>query len=182
MTDTVRLNLDPDYFPLLEGFKLRYEHTSTEFEGVETVETVYGEVKAFRDDAECLVTLTRSRGGARPTLETYRVVRDAKRLYAEGGVLRIPRVEFVRPPVAGKSWVEAPNRHVIAASDARIEVPAGRFGRCLRVNTFLAGGDGGSAIRYYAPGLGYVYEEYSDEAWGSRVKLLGFEPPGRKLA
>ncbi|MBI4422627.1 MAG: hypothetical protein HY554_02805 [Elusimicrobia bacterium] len=177
MTDTIKLNLDPDYFPLMEGYTLRYHHTSTEFEGTETVEIEFKDVEAFRNDAQATATLTRSRMGAPAKQEAYPVRKSAKQVTAAGGVLGFSRMEFPLPPVPGKKWTESPNAHEIAATDAAIEVPAGKFLRCLRVNTYIAGGDGGSAIRYYAPGVGYVYEEYSDENWGARVRLIGFATP-----
>lgn len=176
MPDTVKLHLDPDYFPLMEGYKLRYHHTSTEFEEVETVEIQITDLRAFREDAQATGILTRSRMG-QPVTETFKIRKTAKQVSTDGGILKFTRVEFPMPPVVGKRWIEEPNVHEIAALDAAIEVPAGKFQRCLRVNTFIAGGDGGSAIRYYAPGVGYVYEEYSDEAWGSRVRLISFEVP-----
>lgn len=176
MPDTVKLHLDPDYFPLMEGYKLKYHHTSTEFDGIELVDIEIKDLRAFREDAHAIAVLTRSRQGNTAT-ETYKIHKTVKKVSAEGGVLQFSRVEFPLPPVVGKRWTEAPNLHEIAALDASIDVPAGKFHRCLRVNTYIAGGDGGSAIRYYGPGVGYVYEEYSDETWGSRVRLVGFEVP-----
>ena len=176
MADTVKLHLDPDYFPLMEGYRLRYEHTSTKFDGVEAVEVRLKDLRAFRDDAQATALLARSRSG-RSDAETYKIRKTARQVAAEGGVLGFSRIEFPMPPVIGKRWTQEPDIHEIAALDADIEVPAGKFRRCLRVNTYIAGGDGGSAIRYYAPGVGYVYEEYSDETWGSRVRLVAFEIP-----
>ncbi|MCX5789492.1 MAG: hypothetical protein NTX64_13460 [Elusimicrobia bacterium] len=175
--DTIKLNLDPDYFPLMEGYKLTYRHTSTEFEGTETVEIVLTDLRAFRDDAQATAVLTRTRDGKPGQQENYAVRKTARQVTAEGGVLKLRRMEFPLPLVPGKKWLEEPNVSEIAALDAPIEVPAGMFRRCLRVNTLLAGGDGGSTIRYYAPGIGYVYEEYSGEDWGSRVELVSFHVP-----
>lgn len=161
----------------MEGFKLTYHHTSTEFEGTETVEIQITDLRAFREDAQATALLTRTRMGGQPAREEYGIKKTAKQVATEGGVLRFSRLEFPLPPVVGKRWIEEPDLNVIAALDASIEVPAGKFFRCLRVNTFLAGGDGGTALRYYAPGVGYVYEEYSGETWGSRVRLVKYEVP-----
>lgn len=183
MSDTVRLHLDPDWFPLMEGYKLTYHHTSTEFEGTEVVELELSDLRAFRNDAQAKVVLARTRMGGKPEREEYLIKKTVKHVSAEGGVLKLKRIEYPLPPVVGKRWVEEPDLSVVAALDASIEVPAGKFNRCLRVNTYLAGGDGGSALRYYAPGIGYVYEEYSSETWGSRVRLVKFEiPPLRRTA
>ena len=179
MPDTVKLNLDPDYFPLMEGYKLVYHHTSTEFDGTEIVEIEFSDVRAFRDDAQALATLTRRQMG-QPSRETYKVRKSAKQVLAEGGVLRRPRVEFLMPPVPGKRWIEGAEAQEIAAVDAAVEVPAGKFLRCLRVNTRIDGG--GSAIRYYAPGIGCAYEESSLGERGSRVRLVSFAVPPLRRA
>jgi len=174
--DTIRIRLDPDYFPLISGMKLIYNHTSTEFEGVESVEVLFQDVRAFRDDSTARVSLTRTRKG-QPHAETYQVRKSAKEVSTENGPIGWGRREYPIPAVPGKEWIEEPDRHVVASLDEAVEVPAGKFMRCLRVNTFIAGGDGGSAIRYYAPGVGYVYEEYSSETSGSRVALASFQMP-----
>lgn len=175
--ETVKITREPDYFPLMAGYRLVYHHTSTEFEGIETVVIVLGEVKGFKEEATTSAALKRTRMG-KVQEARYEIRRTRGGVWSGGGVLGLARLEFPRPPLPGKTWTEPPDRHEIASLEATIEVPAGKFHRCLRVNTFLAGGDGGSAIRYYAPGVGYAYEEYSDENWGSRVKLVSFETPG----
>ncbi len=174
MPDTVRLQLDPDYFPLMEGYTLVYHHTSTDFEGTEIVEIEYSDVRAFRDDAQATAALTRRQMG-QPARETFKVRKSAREVLAEGGVLRRARMEFPLPPVPGKRWTEGSEAHEIAALDATVSVPAGSFMRCLRVNSRIEGG--GSALRYYAPGIGYAYEEATHGERGSRVRLVSFSVP-----
>ncbi|HVE12527.1 MAG TPA: hypothetical protein VNI01_03965 [Elusimicrobiota bacterium] len=176
MSETIRVTREPDFFPLSAGLRLDYQLTSTEFAGTESVRVVIESVDAFRDDARARVLLTRSRGGTESQVR-YAVRRGRREIVSEGGVLGLARREFPLPALVGKTWVEEPDRHEIASREASIAVPAGNFKNCLRVNVFLAGGDAGSAIRYYAPGVGYVYEEYSGEAWGARVQLIAFEFP-----
>ncbi len=161
--------VEPDYFPLQRGYRLRYAHTSTRFEGLETVNIEFTDIQELRQGAQALAVLTRSRLGQNSS-QSYLVLRESSRVLAEGGVLGMPRLEFERPPAVGRVWRQADGVHTIASLDASIEVPAGKFARCLRVNTLLA--DGGTAIRYYAPGVGYVYEEYSEKKDGSRVALV----------
>ncbi|MEI8191625.1 MAG: hypothetical protein WCI75_18075, partial [candidate division NC10 bacterium] len=168
--------MDPDYFPLISGMKLTYNHTSTEFEGGEVVEIVFQDVRAFRDDCSAKVTLTRTRKGQSRT-ETYQIRKSGKEVVSENGPIGWGRKEYPIPAVPGKEWIEEPDRHVVASLDEAVDVPAGRFQRCLRINTCIAGGDGGSAIRYYAPGIGYICEEYSSETAGSRVALASFQMP-----
>ena len=179
MGDTIKIGFDPDYFPLIEGYGLRYHHTSTEFQDVQEVLLKFTDIRAFREDAVATVLMSRTRMG-QTTQYTYKVRRNVKQVVAEGGILGFARIEYLRPPVPGKRWTEEPNMHEVAALDAAMEVPAGKFFRCMRINTFIAGGDGGSAIRYYAPGIGYIYEEWSDENWGARVSLIAVEPPEPK--
>lgn len=174
MDETVRITREPEYLPLIEGLTLSYHHSSTEFSGVETVEVRIDSVAAFRDDARAKAVMTRIRMGQVRSSE-FEIRRSRKEVSSGDGVLGLARREFVLPALPGKEWIEEPDRHVIHSLDATIQVPAGRFTRCLRINTFLAGGDGGSAIRYYAPGVGYVYEEYSGETRGSRVSLAAFQ-------
>lgn len=165
-----------DYYPLIQGYLLRYQHTSTEFDGTETVEIVLTEVLTREKLTTATAVLSR-RGGGRAGTETFRIRRTAGKLFSEGGVLGLARLEFPVPPRPGARWTMPPDLHEVAALDCVIEVPAGKFRDCLRVNVLLAGGDGGSAIRYYAPGVGYVYEEYADENWGARIRLISYEKP-----
>ncbi|MBI3550539.1 MAG: hypothetical protein HY078_15990 [Elusimicrobia bacterium] len=173
MSDTVRVHLSPDYFPLRSGRSLRYAHTSSEFEGVETVDLRVVTVSEVARSRVADIEMTRTRMGEVHT-HTFRMVRSAKELRSEDGVLGHPRVEFPIPPVPGTSWIDEPDRHELVSLDETLSVPAGTFDRCLRVNTYLAAGDAGSAIRYYAPEVGYIYEDYAEETRGSRVKLISF--------
>lgn len=177
--DTVRIRRDPDYFPLIVGLRWNYQHTSTEFDGIESVEIEIQDVQGFREDVLAAALIRRRRMG-QETSKSYRIKKTAKEVSSDSGVLGWGRKEFPLPPVPGKTWIEEPDRHEIASLDSEIQVPAGHYIRCLRVNTLLAGGDGGSALRYYAPGVGYVYEEYSSETSGSRVSLSSFHLPGQK--
>ena len=174
--DTIRIRRDPDWFPLLEGLRLTYHHTSTEFEEVETAEILFTDIRAFRDDCLAKAVLTRTRMGGSVTKE-YEVRKSAREVFSASGVLGCARLEYPLPALPGKEWDTSPDRHRIASIDETIAVPAGKFRGCLRVNTYLAGGDAGSAIRYYAPGVGYVYEEVSGETAGARVCLVSIQLP-----
>ena len=174
--DTLRIRQEPDYFPLLSGLKLTYNHTSTEFDVVELVEVVFQDVQAFRTDCLARAVISRTRMGQTKT-ETYSVKKSAKEVFSENGPIGWGRLEYLLPALPGKEWIEEPDKHVIASIDERIETPSGVYMKCLRVNSFLGGGDAGSAIRYYAPGVGYVYEEYSGESEGARIVLTSFQMP-----
>jgi uncharacterized protein (DUF2235 family) len=49
---------------------------------------------------------------------------------------------------------------VISLSD-KVSIKAGKFANCMKIVTMLAGGDAGKSVRYYAPGVGYILDEYS---------------------
>ncbi|MFH1726287.1 MAG: hypothetical protein ABII00_16885 [Elusimicrobiota bacterium] len=177
MSDTAKTRLAPDYFPLRPGLKWTYRHTSTEFEGVETVEVVIDRVRTSGRETRARATLTRTRKGRLVKSLSYGIRKTPDEVFSEGGVLGLARKEFPLPAAMGSTWMEAPDRHVIASLDAAIDVPCGAYSGCLRVDTFMAEGDAGSATRYYAPGLGYVCEEYAGEAWSSRAQLESFSSP-----
>ncbi len=112
-----------------------------------------------------------------PVAPSERVVQIAK---SGGGTFDLPIANVWKlEELQGRDVTPVPILE-IASLDSEIKVPAGDYIRCLRVNTLLAGGDGGSALRYYAPGVGYVHEEYSSETSGSRVSLTSFHLPGAK--
>ena len=83
-------------------------------------------------------------------------------------------VEFPLPPVVGASWTAGGDSLRIASDRATVSTPAGRFTDCLKVEVLLAGGDAGSAERFYAPGLGLVRESISEEGEPSDKRLLSY--------
>ena len=173
MADTIRIRRDPDYFPILEGYTLRYEHTSNRFDGIETVEVVLKGVRAFRDDSTARAEVARERAGRREA-SAYAVAKTARHVATQGAMLGPGRMEFPLPPVQDKSWSDTAGEHELASLEAAIEVPAGRYLRCLRVETRFPGG---TAIRYYAPGVGLVYEERLEGDAADRLRLVSFGPP-----
>jgi len=54
-------------------------------------------------------------------------------------------------------------------------VPAGAYNGCLKITTRLSGGDAGSAERYYAPGVGLVYERINSEDRQETLKLTSYQ-------
>ena len=42
----------------------------------------------------------------------------------------------------------------------------------MKIVTMLAGGDAGKSVRYYAPGVGYILEEYNGEDKTCELELL----------
>ncbi|MBU1370761.1 MAG: hypothetical protein KKC86_14740 [Bacteroidetes bacterium] len=49
---------------------------------------------------------------------------------------------------------------------------AGKFAKCLKVVTQLSGGKSGKSVRYYAPGVGYILEEYTGDDKTCELELV----------
>ncbi|OGR46157.1 MAG: hypothetical protein A2X37_06635 [Elusimicrobia bacterium GWA2_66_18] len=90
--------------------------------------------------------------------ETSRAECRADGVYYDG--------ELVLPLPArlGARWARPPREYRVEDLDAAAETLVGRFTGCLRVGYLIAGGDGGSGERLYAPGVGLVRETCADEA------------------
>jgi len=159
------------YFPLREKAVFLYEYTSSEFTGVKLVRLEYINYSG-KDNAGSVSKTITYKGVSRN--EVYGVHADAEGVYATGGVIGGRRMEFPLPPAIGKNWSE--NSHIanVAATDARVDVPAGTFMNCLKV-TAAIGGDAGKGERYYAPGIGLVYEQVRTGAGQAAVKLLSYQ-------
>ncbi|MDE2491483.1 MAG: hypothetical protein KGM24_11575 [Elusimicrobia bacterium] len=152
--------MTPDYLPLTPGLRLDYE--------------------VRRAGATLRLAVEHSDGGGGTTLvrrtwtspdgssqsETARAERRADGVY-EDGLLVLPL-----PPQPGTSWSVPPIRHAVEGAGAVAEVPAGRFADCLKVSYLIAGGDGGSGERLYAPGVGVVSELCADEADPFEARLV----------
>lgn len=165
---------EADYFPLVENSRWTYRHRSSDFRGEETVEILIEKLEPAGKTLEAKVLLTRRRPGTHERKIRYRIRRSAEGVFSGGGVLGMARQDFLYPLHRGRTWTEPPDRHVIAGLDAEIETPAGRFTGCLRVDVYLAGGDAGSAVRFYAPGVGCVHEGFSSESLSARIDLTDY--------
>lgn len=166
-----------DYFPLRSGTRWTYRHTSTEFHGVEECEIEILDVEDKDGERRARAQVSRKRAGKQQPMETIHFSRTPEGIFSDGGVLPMKRKEFPTPPVVGKTWYEDPNESKLTSLEESIETPAGRFDGCLRVDMHLAGGDAGTARRWYADGVGLVMEEFAAEAWGATVELIGMRRP-----
>jgi len=159
-----------DYFPLKEKTRYEYKFTSSEFEGT---------AKIFIDILEVKKKAGKALAQARMIFELrdshttqYTVTRDAKWLTTTDGVITGGRREFPLPVKEGAKWTEAPDScEVISLSD-KVSIKAGKFAKCMKIVTMLAGGDAGKSVRYYAPGTGLVLEEYSGEDKTCELELV----------
>jgi hypothetical protein len=160
-----------DYFPLVEGARLEYALENSRGTGTLTVEVLEVSSAGAATTAECRRAVKRP--GEPETVAEFTVRRDAS------GVREGENVEFLRPLEVGTQWISPPRRFWIAALDAAVATPAGKFEGCLRVAYLIAEGDGGSGERFYAPGVGLVKVVESDEGEPFTQQLLSASATGR---
>lgn len=145
-----------DYFPLIPGTSLRYSLERAGARGFVRLEILFARPEG---------RATRARGrrvtvweGSAPRIDAVELVSGP------GGARAGGDVEFKGPVVLGTRWYAGSDECWIDGFDGVAETPAGRFTGCLRVAYLIAGGDGGSGERLYAPGVGLVSVEHRDEA------------------
>jgi len=159
-----------DYFPLKDQTRFEYKFTSTEFEGTARV---FIDILEVKKKAAKLVAQARMIFELRDSHTTeYTITRDAKWLTTADGVTVGGRREFPLPPKEGAKWDESPDASEIISLSDKVSIKAGKFANCMKIVTMLAGGDAGKSVRYYAPGVGYILEEYSGEDKTCELELV----------
>lgn len=160
-----------DYFPLRKGMGFEYAYTSSEFEGKASalIEILSTSKKAGGLLAQARMTIN-IKGTANST--DYSITRSSKWLITSDGIVVGGRKEYPIPPAVGSKWDEYPDASKIVSLSEKVSVPAGKFKKCMKVVTLLAGGDSGNSVRYYAPRVGYVLEKYFGEDMQAEVKLV----------
>lgn len=162
--------MSKDYFPLKEKTRYEYSYKSSEFDGEATVfiDILKVSKKGDKQIADVRMTFT-----LRDTNVTeYKIKKDKKWVIAEDGIVIGGRKEFPLPVKEGIKWDEYPDANEIVSLTDKLSIKAGKFTDCMKVLTKIAGGDAGTAVRYYAPGVGYVLEDYSAEDKTCKVELL----------
>ena len=159
-----------DYFPLKENMRYEYSYNSSEFEG---------EAKIFIDILKVVKKEGKTTAQAkmtfnlRDTHETeYEIKKDKKWVVTTDGIVIGGRREFPLPVKEGAKWDESPDANEIVSLTDKLSLKAGKFLQCMKVLTKIAGGDAGTAVRYYAPDVGYVFEDYYAEDKICKVELL----------
>lgn len=159
-----------DYFPLKEKTRYEYKFTSTEFEGTAKI---FIDILEVKKKAGKLVAQARMIFELRDSHTTqYTITRDAKWLTTADGVIIGGRREFPLPVKEGAKWDEAPDSNEIVSLSDKVSIKAGKFAKCMKIVNLLAGGDSGKSVRYYAPGVGYILEEYNGEDKTCELELL----------
>lgn len=162
-----------EYFPLRAGSVYQYLHTGSELASPARAVLKFLSVSEIDGKTVACASLETYAGGANHARE-FNIWRDAKGVYSAGGVITGGRLEFPLPPAKGLKWDQHPFANEIASLSADVKTPAGAFRNCLLVSVLIAGGDAGCAERYYADGVGLVYEKYSGEERFDEVVLQSF--------
>ena len=159
-----------DYFPLKEQTRYEYKFTSTEFEGEAKI---YIDILEVKKKAGKTVAQARMIFELRDSHTTgYAITRDPKWFTTADGVITGGRREFPLPVKEGAKWNEYTDICEIISLSDKVSIKAGKFAKCMKIVTMLAGGDAGKSVRYYAPGVGYILEEYYGEDKTCELELL----------
>lgn len=158
-----------DYFPLSEGLVLEYRTRSSSAAGGYRFEVVSAATEGGTTRAHCRRTALPVGMPADLT-----ITKDAR------GVFLGEDLELPLPPERGRQWSRAPITYRIDSLQAVKTVPAGTFRGCLRVAYLIAGGDGGSGERFYAPGVGLICDLRAEEDETSETVLTQARLPGGK--
>ncbi|MDA8130570.1 MAG: hypothetical protein M0011_03590 [Elusimicrobia bacterium] len=159
-----------EYFPLKEKTRFEYKFTSTEFDGTARV---FIDILSVKKKAAKTVAEARMIFELRDSHTTqYLITRDAKWLTTADGVIIGGRREFPLPQKEGAKWDEYPDSSEIISLSDKVSIKAGKFAKCMKVVTMLGGGDAGKSVRYYAPGVGYILEEYNGEDKTCELELV----------
>ena len=167
-----------DYFPLKKGLKLVYDYESSEFEGKARAALHVLEV-AQSPKETCATVRLSVEVRDHVNHEQYQIKKTGKAVVSGNGIVVGGRIEFPLPPAVNAQWDQYPDANKIVSMTETVRVPAGTFKNCLKVESLLAGGDAGSAERYYAPGVGYISEKYNEEGMQAVISLAewGIETP-----
>jgi len=160
-----------DYFPLKACARYEYDYESSEFGGPARAVIVILSVKKSGTHTAAYARLSVKLKGHSTCLD-YFIRKTKEGVVTEDGIVTGGRLEFPFPLKKGRKWNSYPDASEIVSLAEKVSVPAGNFSGCLKIQTLLAGGDAGSAVRCYAPGVGYVSESYDGEDIRAQVKLL----------
>lgn len=168
-----------DYFPLKKNTRREYCFESTEFEGKAKV---YIDIAKVFKRANYTAAKTRMIFILRDTnIDEYLITKSKKWVTTANGVIIGGRKEFPLPVKAGTKWVEAPDTNEIVSLSEKVFVKAGKFEKCMKVVSYLSGGDSGKSVRYYAPGVGYILEKYSAEDKTCKIELVSVSNLSKEL-
>ncbi len=159
-----------DYFPLKEKTRLEYSYESTEFKGLARVFLDFLKVRKNKQGENADVKMTFI---LRDTcVSEYKISKTKRWVVTADGLVIGGRKEFPRPPKEGIEWIESPDICRIVSMNEKVKVKAGKFSKCMKIVSRLSGGDSGKSVRYYAPNIGYILENYTAEDKDCWVELV----------
>ncbi|HAT71453.1 MAG TPA: hypothetical protein DCS63_01380 [Elusimicrobia bacterium] len=161
-----------DYLPLDKRFVYEYEYTSSEFAGAKTIRLEYME---YSETARSVKVNMIVFNKTKPRVSDFVMTAGDAGIRSSDSPLAGPRLEIPFPLVYNQTWNEGSDRNRVAALNAKVSVPAGVYSGCLKITTRLGGGDAGAAERYYAPGVGLVYEQVTAEDSQQTIKLVSYQ-------
>lgn len=160
------------YLPISRRAVLEYEYTSSEFTDPKTIRLEF--LSYSEKDKTAAVNMIIF-NKTKPRVTNFVVASDAQGIRSSDSPLYGPRMEIPFPLTYNMVWNEGADRNRVAALNAKVTVPAGTYNGCLKIATRLSGGDAGSAERYYAPGVGLVYEKINSEDRQETLRLTSYQ-------
>lgn len=162
----------PDYLPFAREAVYEYDYTSSEFPGSKVIQVEYHNYS--ENDNTVSVSMAVFNRPDNNKAGAYAVYANAAGVYASDSPLGGKRLEFPLPAAVGRTWTEGSDTHKIATLTGKVSVPAGSYAGCLMVLARLGGGDAGMSERFYAPGIGLVYESVTAEDVQETIKLVSY--------
>jgi hypothetical protein len=160
------------YLPIHKQAVLEYEYTSSEFVAPKVIRLEYMSYSdADKSASVNMIIFNKSK----PRVSNFVITAAGDGIRASDSPVYGPRIEIPVPLVYNYSWNEGPDRNRVAGLNSTISVPAGIYHGCLKITTRLSGGDAGSAVRYYAPGIGLIYEKIISEERQEVITLTSYQ-------
>jgi hypothetical protein len=160
------------YLPLHQQAVLEYEYTSSEFTGAKSIRLEYMSY-SDKDKSAAVNMIIFNR--TKPRVSNFVVTVAPDGIRSSDSPVYGPRLEIPLPLTYNYVWHEGPDRNRVAGFNSTVSVPAGIYHGCLKITTRLSGGDAGSAERYYAPGIGLVYEKINSEDRQEIIQLASYQ-------
>lgn len=161
-----------DFLPLAKRAVLEYEYTSSEFQGAKTVRVEFMSWSdADKTAAVNMIIFNKNK----PKVSNFVIASGPSGIRSSDSPIYGPRLEIPVPLAYNMTWNEGADHSRVAALNAKVAVPAGAYSGCLKITTRLNGGESGAAERYYAPGVGLVYERVISEDRQDTIKLTSYQ-------
>ena len=161
-----------DYLPLNKRVVYEYEYTSSEFLGAKVIRVEFmGYSETEKSASVNMIIFNKNK----PKVSNFVIAAGPSGIRSSDSPIYGPRLELPFPLAYSQTWNEGSDRNRVAALNARITVPGGLYNGCLKITTRLNGGEAGTAERYYAPGVGLVYEQIISEDRQDTIKLTAYQ-------